>query len=89
MSVPIRKHITVEIEFSDYKAIKEVFKQITEEIRVGKRHERKFTNGTIYQYQVDLMTYLEYEEKEINGKWCQVFQSKMNKPEPIKAYKNK
>lgn len=85
MSKSIRKHITIEIEFNDYKCIKQVFNKIANEIQLGKRYERQKRDGAIYQYQIDLLTYLDYEERMIDGKWCQVFQSKMNEPKPIKA----
>jgi hypothetical protein len=72
----------VDVEFTDYKSLKNVFHEIMEELRLGRVYDRRKKNGSIYQYHLELLTKMDYEEKMIDGKWCQVFQSKMNK-EPI------
>ena len=49
-----------------------------EELRLGRGYDRRKKDGSIYQYHLELLTNMDYEEIMIDGKWCQVFQSKMN-----------
>tara|TARA_R110000751_G_scaffold102728_2_gene197751 strand:- start:72 stop:314 length:243 start_codon:yes stop_codon:yes gene_type:complete len=76
--IKVSKHIRVDVEFTDYKSLKNVFNEIMEELRLGRGYDRRKKDGSIYQYHLELLTNMDYEEIMIDGKWCQVFQSKMN-----------
>lgn len=83
-----RKTITVSIEYSDRNEVKKAFNKIIHHLNQGRtRYEREKIESAICEFIIENVEPLEYEEKEINGQLCYVFQSSMNNE--IKAKKNR
>lgn len=75
----ITKHLSIHIEYIDKNELNGIFRTINTDLQNGRRFNRSGYGTSIFQYQKDITSMPDYEEKKINGVWYQVFQSKMNK----------
>jgi len=79
MARAIEKRITIEIEYTDTQALKDVFDKINSDLLTGKTFDRMAFGSSMYQYRKTLSVLPTYREEKINGVWCMVYQSKINK----------
>jgi len=79
MSKAITKTLTIEIEYTDASELHGLFNSIKGQINCGKNYNRQMYGTTFYEYRKRIISMPDFKEMEINGKWCAVYQSKMNK----------
>lgn len=79
MSKAKRKYLSLTIEFTDMAEVKEALRKISQQVAAGRsKYNRDKENTAIYEWAVSYVDPEPYEERLINGQWCQVYQSKMN-----------
>jgi len=78
MAKAIEKRLTIEIEYTDTRAVMEVLKRINTELLSGKSFDRTAFGSCMYQFRKTLQILPEYKEEIINGNLCAVYKSKMN-----------
>ena len=74
----INKHLTIEIEYTDKDELRGILTQIQKELGNGKNFNRQVFKTSLFQYRKSHLTFPDYREEKINGKWCMVYPSKMN-----------
>lgn len=71
------KQLTINIQFREPLDLKQALLNIVEEIENGNNIvEKKILSANVGAY-LDFIEKSDYEEKQINGVWCQVFKSKI------------
>ena len=73
-----RKELNIWIDYSDREEMEEAIFKIIREIRSGIRYNREMTGNSMSEWCVKLENPIDYREEIINGKFCLVFQSKLN-----------
>ena len=73
-----RKELNIWIDYSDREEMEEAIFKIIREIRSGIRYNREMTGNSMSEWSVKLENPIDYREEIINGKFCLVFQSKLN-----------
>lgn len=85
-----RKVINISIEYGDRSEVEKAFNVIYNHLKTGKTaYEREKIGTAISEFVIENVEPLEYEEREINGKLCYVFQSSMNKQIKARRYGRK
>jgi hypothetical protein len=79
MSKAITKHLTIDIEYIDKTEISGILNTIKKQLNNGKNFNREKYGTSIYQYRKTLTSFPDYREEQINGKWCFIYESKINK----------
>jgi hypothetical protein len=75
-----RKNLNISIEYGSNKDAIKALQKLIFLMRQGRtRYERELINDSILEFAITNAEPLEYKEKIINGQFCHVFESKMNK----------
>jgi hypothetical protein len=74
-----KKQLTITLEYTDTsEAIRQLHDIQLAILKKRKKYDRLFTNAVVVEWEIKTIVPFDYREEEINGVWCQVFQSKMN-----------
>ena len=79
MSKAIEKYISIEVQYIDKKELKGILRTIEIQLKNGKNFNREKYGTSFYQFRKTLIELPDYKEEKINGVWCQVYQSRINK----------
>ena len=79
MSKAVRKVLNISLEYTDSDEIQMALDKMLKDIKRGKTYERVLYSTSILEWSCVKAEDMDYEEKVINGKLCQVYQSSMNK----------
>lgn len=75
-----RKSISIQIEFVDWEDAEVVLSKIALALRGKNKRADRVCDGELqYQWEIEYLSTPEYREELINGKWCIVIPSKINK----------
>lgn len=75
-----RKLLTLVVEYTDPHEVKNVLSRVSLAMNAGvSSTDRVITDEVSYEWSVDYLEYTDYREELINGVWCMVIPSKMNK----------
>lgn len=79
MKKPVRKKVTLEIEFNSFNELEFVLNKVSGMAKNNQKHERQSIAGSIYEYTFEvLQEETDFKEEIINGQRCLVIKSKMN-----------
>ena len=79
MSVGVKKILNISVEYGDLYELNIALRKMESDLKMGKTYERMTYHTCILEWSCVRATAMDYSEKIIDGKLCQVFQSKMNK----------
>ena len=80
MAKASKKLLQISIEFTDYKELSSILREIQRETNRGKTWQRSKTGSAIYEYGMHILDLdMEYREEIIDGRLCMVIPSKLNK----------
>ena len=74
-----RKNLVLHLEFSDKNELEMALLKVLQEVKAGVNYNREMHNSSICEWSCLKVDSMDYREEEINGKLCQVYQSKINK----------
>lgn len=78
MKKPVRKKVTLEIEFNSFNELEFVLNKVLGMAQRRQRHERQSIAGSIYQYTFEvLQEETDFKEEIINGHLCLIIKSKL------------
>lgn len=79
MKKPVRKKVTLEIEFNSFNELEFVLNKVFGMAKNNQKHERQSIAGSIYEYIFEvLQEETDFKEEIINGQRCLIIKSKMN-----------
>lgn len=79
MSKVVKKVLNISLEYSDMDEVQMALFQMQSAIKGGKKYDRVTYHSSIIEWGTMNLSDMEYREEVINGKWCRVYQSKINK----------
>lgn len=79
MSKVVKKVLSISLEYSDLNEVQTALWQMQSAIKGGKKYDRVTYHSSIIEWSCIKASDMEYREEVINGKWCRVYQSKINK----------
>lgn len=83
-----RKTFELWMEFATLEELEGSLLKALREVRGGIKYNREMYRSAICEWKVKGEKDNDYREEKINGKWCQVYPSKMNQPRKLKARKH-
>jgi hypothetical protein len=79
MSKVVKKVLNISLEYSDLSEVEMALYKLQDALKSGKTYDRVTYHSSIIEWSCIKATDMEYREEVINGKWCRVYQSKINK----------
>jgi hypothetical protein len=79
MSKVVKKVLNISLEYSDMDEVQMALFQMQSAIRGGKKYDRVTYHSSIIEWATMKVSDIHYREEVINGEWCRVYQSKINK----------
>ena len=78
MSKAIKKKVHIALEYTDSYELDIALRKMQSELRSGKKYNRATYHSCLIEWSCTKDTEMEYREEVIDGKLCQIFQSKLN-----------
>jgi hypothetical protein len=79
MSKVVKKVLNISLEYSDLSEVEMALYKLQDALKSGKTYDRVTYQSSIIEWSTIKVADMDYTEQVINGQWCRVYQSKINK----------